>query len=57
MTKAADLDTVLPGTKKKGEPDAAALKTVARKTAEEDESAHCESASRTLPTITDPCAR
>ena len=34
MAKAAGLDTVLPGTKKKGEPDAAALKTVARKTAQ-----------------------
>ena len=33
MAKAAGLDTVLPGTKKKGEPDAA-MKTVARKTAE-----------------------
>ena len=31
MAKAAGLDTVLPGTKKKGEPDAAALKTVAQK--------------------------
>ena len=34
MAKAAGLDTVLPGTKKKGESDAAAMKTVARKTAE-----------------------
>ena len=34
MAKAAGLDTVLPGTKKKGEPDAAAMKTVDRKTAE-----------------------
>ena len=34
MTKAAGLDTVLPGTKKKGEPDAAAMKTVARNTTE-----------------------
>ena len=34
MAKAAGLDTVLPGTKKKGEPAAAAIKTVARKTAE-----------------------
>ena len=34
MAKAAGLDTVLPGTKKKGEPDVAALKTVARKTAQ-----------------------
>ena len=34
MTKAAGLDTVLPGTKKKGEPGAAAMKTVARNTAE-----------------------
>ena len=34
MAKAAGLDTVLPGTKKKGEPAAAAMKTVARKTAE-----------------------
>ena len=33
MAKAAGLDTVLPGTKKKEEP-AAAIKTVARKTAE-----------------------
>ena len=33
MTKAAGLDTILPGTKKKGEPDAAVMKTVARKTA------------------------
>ena len=34
MAKAAGLDTVLPGTKKKGEPDAAAIKTVASKAAE-----------------------
>ncbi len=34
MTKAAGLNTVLPGTKKKGEPDAAAMKTVARNTTE-----------------------
>ena len=34
MAKAAGLDTVLPGTKKKGASDAAAMKTVARKTAE-----------------------
>ena len=34
MTKAAGLDTVLPGTKKKGEPNAAAMKTVAGNTAE-----------------------
>ena len=33
MAKAAGLDTVLPGTKKKGKP-AAAMKKVARKTAE-----------------------
>ena len=32
MTKAAGLDTVLPGTKKKGDPDAAATKTVVRNT-------------------------
>ena len=32
MTKAAGLDTVLPGTKKKGDPDAAAMKTVVRNT-------------------------
>ena len=34
MAKAAGLDTVLPGTKKKGTSDTAAMKTVARKTAE-----------------------
>ena len=33
MAKAAGLDTVLPGTKKKGQP-ATAMKTVARKTSE-----------------------
>ena len=32
MTKAAGLDTVLPGTKKKGDP-AAAMDTIARKAA------------------------
>ena len=32
MTKAAGLDTVLPGTKKKGDPDTAAMKTVVRNT-------------------------
>ena len=34
MAKAAGLDTVLPGTKKKGEPAAAAMNTITRKTAE-----------------------
>ena len=34
MTKAAGLDTVLPGTKKKGEPAVAAMKEGTRKTAE-----------------------
>ena len=34
MAKAAGLDTVLPGTKKKGASDAASMKTAARKTAE-----------------------
>ena len=34
MPKAASLDTVLPGTKKKGEPAAAATNTITRKAAE-----------------------
>ena len=34
MAKAAGLDTVLPGTKKKGDSTSAAMITVARKTAE-----------------------
>ena len=34
MVKAAGLDTVLPGTKKKGDSASAAMKTVVRKTAE-----------------------
>ena len=34
MAKAAGLDTVLPGTKKKGEPAFTAMKEGARKTAE-----------------------
>ena len=33
MAKAAGLDTVLPGTKKKGDPVAAAMNTIARKAA------------------------
>ena len=33
MAKAAGLDTVLPGTKKKGDPPAAAMNTIARKAA------------------------
>ena len=33
MAKAAGLDTVLPGTKKKGDPAAAAMNTIARKAA------------------------
>ena len=56
MAEAAGLDTVLPGTKKKEGP-AAARKTVARKNSGEDESAHCESESRTLSEITAPCGR
>ena len=33
MAKAAGLDTVLPGTKKQGDPAAAAMNTIARKAA------------------------